>query len=446
MSPDPKGLPRDLGAGLILRRSSIRDAQALAEFCGFIHSAEADKSDERIAAWAHDLLTRPHPTFASDDFTIVEEEATGRIVSTLNLISQKWTYDGIEIGVGRPELVGSLPEFRNRGLVRIQFDEIHRWSAERGELLQAITGIPYFYRKFGYEMAVELDMSRTGFEMNLPKLEDGQSEPFRFRRAAESDIAFMMEINERAAKRYLVYPLRDRALWLYELEGRSEKNVTRLEWEIIERTEDGERVGFLGRPWFGWKTTTVAMMYELKGGASWLEVTPSVARRLWQLSREFSAQDGRPRSSFTFFLGERHPAYEVMRDNLPRLHRPYAWYLRVPDLGGFLRPISPVLERRLAESLIPGFGGALRLGFYDHGLQLDFEKGKLKGIRNWTPSSQDEGDVAFPNLTFLQLLFGYRDLDELAHAYPDCLWRTDQARVLASTLFPKKPSTILGIA
>src|SRR5260370_7739959 len=102
MSPDPKGLPRDLGAGLILRRSSIRDAQALAEFCGFIHSAEADKSDERIAAWAHDLLTRPHPTFASDDFTIVEEEPTARIGSTLNLISQKCPHPDFHLCAQQP--------------------------------------------------------------------------------------------------------------------------------------------------------------------------------------------------------------------------------------------------------------------------------------------------------------------------------------------------------
>ena len=35
-----------------------------------------------------------HPTFAQDDFTIVAEKGTGRIVSSLNLISQTWTYAG----------------------------------------------------------------------------------------------------------------------------------------------------------------------------------------------------------------------------------------------------------------------------------------------------------------------------------------------------------------
>ena len=51
----------------------------------------------------------------------------------MNLISQTWSYAGIEFGVGWPELVATLPEYRQRGLIRTQFEEIHRWSEERGE-------------------------------------------------------------------------------------------------------------------------------------------------------------------------------------------------------------------------------------------------------------------------------------------------------------------------
>jgi hypothetical protein len=153
MSTQQKIILRDLGNGLILRRSTPEDADALAEFdAGILGDNEADGG--RIAAWIRDLLTRPHPTFSPGDFTIVEEASTGRIVSSLNLISQTWSYEGIEFGVGRPEVVATHPDFRKRGLVRAQFDEIHKWSAERGDMVQAITGIPYFYRLFGYEMAV----------------------------------------------------------------------------------------------------------------------------------------------------------------------------------------------------------------------------------------------------------------------------------------------------
>jgi hypothetical protein len=105
-------LLRDLGDGLILRRSTPLDAEKLGAFNSMIHSDDGpEKPDDRLGAWTSDLLTRPHPTFGSADFTIVEEQATGRIVSSLNLISQTWAYAGIPFKVGRPELVGTLPEF-----------------------------------------------------------------------------------------------------------------------------------------------------------------------------------------------------------------------------------------------------------------------------------------------------------------------------------------------
>ena len=112
-NPPTQSLIRDLGEGLILRRTTPADAEALATFNARLHSDDGpDKPDERVAAWTRDLITRPHPTFSPGDFTIVEESATGKIVSSLNLISQTWAYAGIEFGVGRPELVGTLPEYR----------------------------------------------------------------------------------------------------------------------------------------------------------------------------------------------------------------------------------------------------------------------------------------------------------------------------------------------
>src|SRR5512142_920265 len=193
MLTQQKTILRDLGNGLILRRSTPDDADALAEFNGKIHGE--DEFDARlVATWTHDLLARPHPTFSPNDFTIVEETSTGRIVSSLNLIPQTWTYEGIEFGVGRPELVGTLPEFRNRGLVRIQFEEIHRWCVERGYPVQVITGIPYYYRLFGYEMALDLSGYRMGFEANVPKLANGAQEPYSIRLARESDLSFIAEL------------------------------------------------------------------------------------------------------------------------------------------------------------------------------------------------------------------------------------------------------------
>ena len=434
---------RSLRDGLILRRSTPADSEKLFHFNALIHGQDAP--DERVGQWARDLLEKPHPTFGVNDFTIVEQPSTGRIVSSSNMISQTWLYEGIPFGVGRPELVGTLPEFRKRGLVRVQFEEIHRWSAERAELVQAISGIPNYYRQFGYEMCVDLAGSRSGYEPNLPRLPEGTSEPYRLRLASEPDIPFLSTVYSQAAKRSLIYAVRDQALWNLELSGRSQNNITRLVWNIIERVSDGEPVGFLAHPWFADGTSFSASMFELKAGISWLDVSPSIARQLWELGKITCQREGRLCSEFTFALSGSHPVYQVLGNHLPRIREPYAWYLRIPDLQAFLRRIAPVLEERLSASLIPGHTAELKLNFYSSGLRLVFSNGKLTTIDSWQPDTSSLGDIAFPNQTFLQLIFGYRSLDEIKFSYTDCRCDRDEDALLISSLFPRKSSQFLGI-
>ncbi len=438
-----------IGDGLILRRSTAADAENLAEFNSRIHSDEGwDKPDDRLACWTRDLLTRPHPTFGQEDFTIIEEQATGRIVSSLNHISQTWNYEGIPFKVGRPELVGTLPEYRHKRLIQTQFDEIHRWSAERGELAQGITGIPYYYKRFDYEMGLELGGGRVGFAPLMPALKDGESEPFTFQTATESDIPFLNIVYTHASSRQLIRSARDESTWRYELTGKSERNVNRSVFRII-KTAAGEPVGYVSHPWFNWDWGVPLFEYELKPGMSWLAVTPSVARYILATSREYALRDNQPvenKTAVPFWHGSSHPVYEAWREKLPRIRPTYAWYMRVPNLPHFLRHIAPALEKRLAESLIPGYSGSLRLNLYKTGVKLTFENGKLTETASYKPQPNDMGEIGLPDLTVLQLLFGYRSLDELKTAYADCYWDTDEARLLTATLFPKKPSSVIGIA
>jgi len=433
---------RSLGDGLMLRRATVADTEALAAFNAEVHyDRDAQEPSEEVAACTRDLMARHHPTCDVGDFTLVEDTRSGAIVSALNLISQTWSYGGIEFGVGRPELVGTRPDYRGRGLVRAQFEVIHQWSADRGQKVQAITGIPYFYRQFDYEMGLSLGGGRAGYESHVPKLKDGEAEPYRVREAEEADLPFIAQVYEQAAKRYLVVCVRDEEMWRYELRGRSPMNANRLELRVVE-TADGEPVGFMAHSPRLWKQTLEATAYELKSGISWLAVTPGVVRYLQATGEEYAARDHKECEGFAFLLGTEHPVYQVIHERLPRTHPPYAWYVRVPDLPDFMRHVSPLLEQRLAESALVGHTGDLKISFYRDGLRLVFEHGRLAGVEPWTPALDERGAAAFPDRTFLQLLFGYRALEELDYAFADCWTDSDEARALLKALFPKQPSHV----
>ena len=351
---------RELGDDLILRRSSAADAAKLVDFLGNLHREPgAEGPEEHVAAWVGELMSGDHPTFDVGDFTIVEDTGTGAIVSCLCLISQTWSYGGVQFGMGRPELVGTHPDYRNRGLIRAQFDVIHGWSAERGEMLQAITGIPWFYRQFGYEMAITLGGRRMGYKRQVPKLKDGEEEPYCIRPATEAHLPFIAQLYEQGTSRYPVACVWDEALWRYELDGKSEKSYDRRSLAAIE-TPPGEPVGFLAHSPRLRDGHVSAASYEIKPGVSWLAVTPSVVRYLWALGEAWAAQDPKQEMErFAFWLGAEHPVYQVFDKRLPHTVEPYAWYVRVPDLPGFLRHVAPVLERRLENSLLAGHSGDL---------------------------------------------------------------------------------------
>jgi hypothetical protein len=360
----------------------------------------------------------------------------------MNLISQTWSYEGIKFGVGRPELVATLPEFRNRGLVRLQFEEIHRWSAERGEVVQAITGIPYYYRQFGYEMALDLDGRRFGYEAQIPKIKDGETEAYRIRPAQESDLPFLEKMYDQTKSRSMVACERTPELFLYELTAQANQC-----WlSCMIETESGESIGFFRHPAYNRDHSMFADRYELIPEVSWLQVTPAMVRYLWAKGKEYAERDGHELHRFGFLLGAAHPAYEALGDRLSIVRAPYAWYLRVPDIHGFLHHIKPVLERRLAESIAANDSRVMQISFYRSGLRLAIEHGKLTAIEPWKPDSSDDGDAAFPGLTFLQLLFGYRSLEDLGYAFADCWCDSQEARVLLNSLFPKKPSNVYPVA
>lgn len=436
---------RDMGDGLVLRRSTPDDAEALADFNARVHSDDGwDKPDERIGVWTHDLLTKPHPTFDAGDFTIVEDTRAGKIVSSMNLIPQTWEYAGVPFPVGRPELVGTHPDYRKRGLVRAQFDVVHQWCAERGLLVQGITGIPYYYRQFGYEMALNLSGGRNGYKVHVPKLAEGEEEPYIVRPAQEADLPFIVELYKLGNQRWMVSCVRDAAYWRYELCDMSAKNVNRFELRIIQ-AKDGEAVGFLTHPHFTWGPVFAATTYELKPGVSWGAVTPSVVRYLYATGEAIAALEGKQAEfdAFSLNLGVDHPAYQAFGDNLPRIREPYAWYIRVPDLPGFIRLIGPALEKRLAASAFAGHSGELKIGFYRDGLLLGFEAGKLVKVENYQPQPYGHSaDAGFPDLTFLQLLFGRRSVDELHYAFADCFYNNGMAHGLLDALFPKQASDV----
>ena len=421
------------GDHLLLRPARPDDAEALV-------ALNTRVFDDRITHWTADLASGRHPTVQPADFTVVEDTHDRKIVSSVCLISHTWHYDGIPFPVGRSDLVATDPAYRRRGLVRKQFEAIHARSAAKGELLQVITGVDWFYRQFGYEMGVNLWGSRCVDAMQVPHLKDGETEVYRLRPTISDDYAFIQNVYAQASSNQLFSAMRSRDEWDYEFTRRSQENTRRREWLILEDLQ-GKRLGYvqylpcLALPQLPMLRVT---QVELKAGVGYLNLMPGLLRGLWAKAQAMFASGELPckeLQGLELALERDHPLYRVIPKGWVREIKASPWYIRIPDMVAFLRRIRPALEAHLVGTVAQGYSGELKLNFFRSGIRLSFDHGQISTIENWLPSEVWQGDARFPDSSFLQLVCGWRRFQDIADIFADCCG-THDAAVLLDLLFP----------
>ena len=442
---------RDLGNGLMLRWSRAEDTERIATLHSMVHRRKAeDPPNPDAKKIAHRLMSGDFPLMGPNDFGIVEDTSKegNPVVACTCLWRHTWTYEGIPFSVGRPEFVATDPAYRNRGLIRALFEMFHERSEAEGDLVQGITGIPYFYRQFGYEYALELEDRRITPVSLIPRAKEGESEPFTLREATGEDISLIAALYERRRIGSIVSKSITYKQWLYEIESwKAHPELGHaFNFQMIVDAA-GQAVGFVALDTRRRGKTLNVWLLEFAEGVNMQTAMPSVLRALhaYGLTMEVARPDTPPLSEISFNLGTTHPIHEVLSEELDRAKEPpYAWYVRVKDLPAFLMHIAPALEKRLAASPVVGHTGEIKLDFYRGGLRMVFEQGRLTGAEDWrVPLYDSSASGGFPPLVFLQVLFGHRSIEALRQAFPD-VWVSDEARPVLKALFPTRPSFVFG--
>jgi hypothetical protein len=444
------GYRRDLGGGLVLRWSTTADFEGLREMYADAFRRDKDTPPNPIGGlWIRDMMSGRHPLIDAGDWALVEDTDRGKIVSATCLMNQVWEYEGIAFPVGRPEIVATDADYRERGLVRAIFELIHARSAAREHMAQGITGIAYYYRQFGYEYALDLEGHRYVTFDAIPKLKEGEPEPYTLRDATTGDLPQIMALHDRERARGPVSAVLDEAYWRWLLEGQNPEGAEG--WRVMMIADAAKSaVGYLLRSRRRWGEAVRVAALWVDEGVPLVGVLPSVMRALRVQAETMPTMlrpNTPPPSKIAFGLEGAHPVYDAL-GALASVDPPYGWYVRVPDLPRFIRQIAPALERRLAGSIAAGYTGDLRIDFYRGGLRLAFDRGRIAAAEHWNARAERWGPKAqagFPPLVFLQLLFGRRSLAELRHAFPDAWADGDAPRALLEGMFPARPSWVLPL-
>ncbi|MBX3080631.1 MAG: GNAT family N-acetyltransferase [Anaerolineae bacterium] len=429
-------LNRTLASGLQLRQATLQDRQAVVEFVShWLHEA--------LGINVFDLMSGNHPTTQASDFAIITDPAAGdQIVATAGLIGHTWSYEELPFGVGTPEFVATHKDYRRRGLMSAVMEALHQISKNNGQLVQAVNGIPNFYRQFDYEYALDGDNQRA-FRLGNGALVIPDTSAYLVRRAQVEDIPALLSIYVRQRKGRLITNVMDEKRWRFDLTGHSAgSDIKMRHYSVL--SGDGQIVGYF-KLWGDEDDPHGNVIINEFGVIDEDRLVPimqAVVKALAETTLQAALPDALAR--ITLALGRAHRAYNVMQRQLVPIGRPTSWYLRVPDLVAFVTHILPVLNRRLARSMYSSVSRAVVISLYKEALTLKIEAGQVVNAANMPMGDVDEDTISawFPPLVFLKLLFGYRALDELLYAYPDVQVNEADAD-LVNVLFPKQESWMI---
>ncbi len=308
------------------------------------------------------LAERGEPDDAVDHRLVVEDPAAGwescavvvdgdRVVSTATLLDERLYLGDVELPAGQVELVATARDYEGRGLVRALMAWAHARSADRGHVVQVMIGIPYFYRLFGYEYAIDIPPALAGPDASRSTGEGAAGpEEGGLRVAGRGDLPALTALQDSAQAGFDVRmphsPPRRR--WLLDRSGTTTWMLERAGTPVATaRTHAGE------------DELLVAEAAAVDAPAA-----EELLRRLAVLSPEARLRVVQRTGTVT---GD---AWASAADP-ERLAEQY--YVRVPDAAALLDRIRPVLWKRLVAAGLEGADGEILLSTFRRHYRIPVE-------------------------------------------------------------------------
>ncbi|MEV1318902.1 GNAT family N-acetyltransferase [Micromonospora arborensis] len=392
-----------------------------------------------IAAWVEDLLDG-HPSVVPDDFLVADDSTTGRPVASLVGLRQHWRLAGVRLPVAQVELVGTAPEHRGHRLTERLFAALHQWYAADGVPVQVIEGIPYFYRRLGYEYALANDGAPTVPAAALLAIEHDRSAGLTVRPATVADADALAAIDRRLADGDALVCPRDAAVWRYEIAGRRPADLARRVVTVL--VQGGDVCGYLVH---GSRLSAAGELIVFAAAAvqpaDWPQAAAAMHTHLTHVGRRYEASAEGPFTAVRPILGPEHPLVRLSPAGVPR--RPRGWYVRTGDPADLLARLRPLLRARWQAADLRWHEPTMTIDMYGRAARLEFTDGRLTdviGMRGAvSPSTEPGTHAAIPPGALLQLALGHRTLPEVLHTWPDCLLGDRRTEQFLTAAFPRVP-------
>ncbi|TFG27428.1 MAG: GNAT family N-acetyltransferase [Promethearchaeota archaeon] len=373
-----------------------------------------------------DYLSRiylEHPRKDQILWLYIEETDSNKVVSSISLMPLKWKFNDITIPVSEMGFVGTLEKYRERGFIGELNHLYEQLMFERGYLISVIRGIPYYYRKLGYEFAMPLD---DRMRLSANKIPSTKLNHLHIRKAKLEDIEFVKEMYENYQQDFFISNKFNIDLYVFK-HFSDEYNEFKSICYIIE---------YKGAPsaFFTFGMSYDNLAYDIKAShlndeqcLKMLQFIKEITHSKMNEKLDLCAREDSDLGRKILSLGGAH-------------YHTYGWQVKIPNLKQFFEKIKVILEKRINNSIFKILTQNIKISNYKETIELILTNGKVAAIQ-LEKGYPKEGtcDLQVPGPMLNKLLIGDRSFEEINYIVKDAMIRFEVKDII-NTLFPKKSS------
>jgi len=371
-------------------------------------------------------LFHHHPNKNHHLWFYIEDKRNGKVVSSGMLFPEIWDFEGIEIPICEMGFVATAEDYRKHGL----FSKINQYYEkvmnERGYIMSVIRGVPFFYRRYGYEFSIPLD---NGYRISFDNIPETDRNDLIIRKANKEDIKNLGKLYDQWAQSYSITQKFGKNPFIFKYLN---PNYSEFQFRtyIIEENNQAKAFFSVGE-YFG--VPNVIMQTSKMSCKESLQML-----NFWKSKTK---KDGRYKEDSLLILNP--PNSDLGKFILSlggTIENKWRWQIKIPNLKKFFDLIKPVLEKRIESSIFKDLNKILKLSTYQENIFICFQNGEIKQIelRRGYPEEPDY-DLKVPNSHLTQIILGSKTVQEIQNVITDTIYK-DEWLLFINTLFPKCPS------
>ncbi|MBD3341707.1 MAG: GNAT family N-acetyltransferase [Candidatus Lokiarchaeota archaeon] len=373
-----------------------------------------------------DYLSRiylEHPRRATFFWLYVKDVKSNQIVSSIGLMPLEWRVGPLTIPVCEMGFVGTAEAYRKEGFIRKLNKIYEQIMTEKGFLLSVIRGIPYFYRKLGYEFVLPLD---NRFLLPKSKIPQENISSTKIRRSTIEDLNFIEKTYEEFNQNFLVWNLYSKDSFIFKYNN-SEITDFQEKTYIIEENGTPEAYLMLGM-------TYDKLGYKIRSS----RLTRSQWIKLLQFIKDLHKKSDELEIDFDV---QEDPIFKKLIIELGGIkYNDYGWQVKIPDVEAFFNKIKPLLEERVRNSEFKNLTRAVTLSNYQRTFEINFKEGRITDIKSIKEyPGEFNCDVQIPGSMLYKLILGENTFEEINYIIKDAMIKYTSKKLI-SALFPKESS------